>query len=135
MTRLNGGVTVIGQLAAVTSKTTNLAFTFLHGPEKPHNMHDQRSLYELIGAWKVMPRFTLGFDGLYADEDHAATNGSDAIWKGLAGYSKYNFTKEFRLRFAAKFSPISAAAAPARRKPSADSHSPPNTTCPPSFRV
>ncbi len=99
VTRLNGGVTVIGQLAAVTSKTTNLAFTFLHGPEQPHNTHDQRSVYELTGAWKVMPRFTLGFDGLYADEDHASTNGSDAIWKGLAGYSKYNFTKEFSLAF------------------------------------
>lgn len=99
VTRLNGGVTVIGQFAAVTSKTTNLAVTFLHGPEQPHNTHDQRSVYELIGAWKVMPRFTLGFDGLYGDEDHAAANGSDAIWKGLAGYSKYNFTKELSVAF------------------------------------
>jgi hypothetical protein len=99
VTRLNGGVTVIGQLAVVTSKTTNLAFTFLHGPEQPNNTHNLRSVCELTGAWKVLPRVTLGFDGLYADEDHAATNGSDAIWKGLAGYSKYNFTKEFSLAF------------------------------------
>jgi len=99
VTRLNGGITVVGQLAAVTSKTTNLTFTFLHGPEKPHNAHDQRSLYELTGAWKAHSRLTFAFDGLYADEDHAATNGSDAIWKGLAGYSKYNFTKQFSLAF------------------------------------
>lgn len=99
VTRLNGGVTAIAELAAATSKTTSLTFTFLHGPEKPHNDHDERSLYELFGSWKILPRWTFGFDGLYADEDHAASNGSDAIWKGLAGYSKYSFTKAFSLAF------------------------------------
>ena len=97
--RLNGGVTVGGQLAAVTSKTTTLTFNFLHGPEQPHNAHDQRSVYEITGSWKVIPRLILAFDGLYADEDHAAANGSDAIWRGLAGYSKYTFTKQFSLAF------------------------------------
>jgi len=99
VTRLNGGVTFGGQLVAVTSKTSTLTFNFLHGPERPHNAHDQRSVYELTGSWKPIPRLSLGFDGLYADEDHAATNGSDAIWKGLAGYSKYTFTKQFSLAF------------------------------------
>jgi len=99
VTRLNGDVTFGGQFAVVTSKTTSLAFNFLHGPEKPHNTHDQRSVYELTGAWKVFPRFALAVDGLYADEDHAASNGSDAIWKGIAGYSKYKFTKAFSLAF------------------------------------
>lgn len=99
VTRLNGGVTFGGQIAAVTSKNTTLIFNFLHGPERPHNNHDQRSLYEMVGTWKVLPRFSLAFDGLYADEDHAASNGSDAIWKGLAGYSKYQFTKAFSAAF------------------------------------
>lgn len=99
VTPLNGGVTAAGQISAVTSKTTNLTFTFLHGPEKPHNNHDQRSLYELVSSWKALAKLTVGFDGLYADEDHAASNGSDAIWKGLAGYSKYSFTSAFSLAF------------------------------------
>ena len=99
VSRLNGGVTFGAQVAAVTSKSTTLTFNFLHGPERPHNSHDQRSLYELIGSWKVVPRLSLAFDGLYADEDHAAANGSDAIWKGLAGYSKYALTKRFSLAF------------------------------------
>ena len=99
VTELNGGVTFGGQLATVTSKTTTLTFNFLHGPERPHNDHDQRAVYELTGTWKVLPRLTVAFDSLYADEDHAATDGSDAIWKGFAGYSKYNFTKEFSLAF------------------------------------
>ena len=99
VTRLNGGVTFGGQLAVATSKTTTLTFNFLHGPERPHNSHDQRGLYEIVGTWKVLPRLSLAFDGLYADEDHAATNGSDAIWKGLAGFTKYNLTKAFSLAF------------------------------------
>lgn len=99
VTRLNGGVTFGGQFAVVTSKRTTLTLNFLHGPERPHNDHDKRSLYEMVGTWKVLPRLSLAFDGLYADEDHAATNGSDAIWKGLAGYSKYNLTKAFSLAF------------------------------------
>ncbi len=99
VTRLNGGVTFGGQLAAVTSKTTTLTFNFLHGPERPHNAHDQRSLYEIVGTWKVVPRLSFAFDSLYADEDHAAADGSDAIWRGLAGYSKFALTKQFSLAF------------------------------------
>ena len=99
VTRMNGGVTFGGQVAVVTSKNTTLTFNFLHGPERPHNDHDQRSLYEIVGTWKVSARLSLAFDGLYADEDHAATDGSDAIWKGVAGYSKFNFTKAFSMAF------------------------------------
>jgi hypothetical protein len=99
VTRLNGKVTFGGQLAVTITKTASVTFNFLHGPERPHNAHDQRSLYELTGTWKPASRLTLGFDGLYADEDHATANGSDAIWRGLVGYSKYNFTKNFSLAF------------------------------------
>lgn len=99
VTRLNGGVTFGGQIAVVTSKTTTLTFNFLHGPEQPQNAHNERSVYEITGSWKALPRLAFGTDGLYADEDHAAANGSDAIWKGLAGYSKYSFTKQFSLAF------------------------------------
>lgn len=99
VTRLNGGVTLGGQFAVVTSRNTTLTFNFLHGPERPHNAHDQRGVYELTGSWKVIPRLIFAYDGLYADEDHAAPDGSDAIWKGFAGYSKYAFTKQFSVAF------------------------------------
>jgi hypothetical protein len=99
VTRLNGGVTVGGQVAVTITKTASITFNCLHGPERPHNGHDQRSQYELTGSWKMAPRLTLGFDGLYADEDHAASSGKDAIWKGLVGYSKFSFTKRSSLAF------------------------------------
>ncbi len=96
---LNGHLTFGGQLALAPAKTVNVTFNFLHGPEKPHNGHDLRSVYEVTGAWRVVPRFVLGIDTLYADEEHAASNGSDAIWKGIAGYSTYLFSKSFSLAF------------------------------------
>lgn len=97
--RMNGGITFGAQVGIVTSKATTLTFNFLHGPQRLHNDHDKRSLYEMVGTWKISPRLSLAFDGLYADEDHAASNGTDDIWKGLAGYSKYNFTKACSLAF------------------------------------
>jgi hypothetical protein len=56
-------------------------------PAARQRLHDQRSVYELAGSWKVVPQFVLGTDALYAAEDHAAKDGSDAIWKGVAGYA------------------------------------------------
>lgn len=102
VTRLNGGVTITAEFLAATSRTTNVTFNFMHGPEKPHNDHDQRSLYEIVVSWKVIPQLMVALDGLYADEDHAANDGSDAIWKGLAVYPKYNFTRQFSLAFRAE---------------------------------
>jgi len=96
---LNGKVTVVGELAVTTSRTTSVTVNYLHGPQEPHNGHDEGAVYEVVATWKVVPRLALAMDGLYADEDHAAPNGSDAIWKGLAGYAKYSVTKKFSLAF------------------------------------
>lgn len=96
---LNGSLTVAGQLAFATSHTTAITVNYLHGPQQLHNARDQRAVYELVGTWTVVPPLQLAIDGLYADEDHAAPNGSDAIWKGLAGYATYAFTKNFSLGF------------------------------------
>jgi len=96
---LNGGVTLTGELAMTTSRTTTVTVNYLHGPEEPHDAHDQRAVYEVVATWKVIPGLQLAMDGLYADEDHAAKDGSDAIWKGLAGYAKYGVTKRFSVAF------------------------------------
>ena len=102
VTMLNGGLTFGGQIAVATSRTTSVTFNFLHGPEQPHNTDNQRSVFEVTGGWTLIPRFSLGVDALYADEEHAASDGTDAIWKGFAGYSKYHFTKQFSLAFRAE---------------------------------
>jgi hypothetical protein len=96
---LNGAVTLTGQLAFTTSHTTAITVNYLHGPQYPHNARDQRAVYEVVTTWTIVPPLQLAFDGLYADEDQAAPNGGDAIWKGLAGYAVYSFNKNFSLSF------------------------------------
>ncbi len=96
---LNGTVTVGGQFTAATSRNTSLTFNFLQGAERPHNSRDQRSVMEITGTWKVVPRFSLGLDALYGHEDQAAIGGGEATWRGLSGYSKYKLTKALSLAF------------------------------------
>jgi hypothetical protein len=97
--RFNRGYSVGGQITITPTKTTALYFNFIHGPERPKNDYDQRSAYEVVGSWKTTSRLNLGFDALYAHEENGVSPGHDAIWKGLAGYAKYNLTKPFSLAF------------------------------------
>ena len=89
-----------GRASHVTpTKTTALYFNFIHGPARPNDDHDQRSAYEVVGSWKTTAKLNLGFDGLYAHDENGVSLGHDAIWKGMAGYAKYNLTKPFSLAF------------------------------------
>ena len=97
--RFNHGYSVGGQITVTPTKTTALYFNFIHGPERPKNDYDQRSAYEVVGSWKTTSKLNLGFDALYAHEENGVAVGHDAIWKGLAGYAKYNLTKPFSLAF------------------------------------
>ena len=53
----------------------------------------------MVGSWKTTSKLNLGFDGLYAHDENGVSLGHDAIWKGIAGYAKYNLTKPFSLAF------------------------------------
>ncbi len=97
--RFNHGYSVGGQMTVVPTKTTALYFNFIYGPERPKNDYDRRSAYELVGSWKTTSKLNLGFDALYAHEEHALCSGRDAIWKSIAGYAKYSLTKPFSLAF------------------------------------
>jgi Putative beta-barrel porin-2, OmpL-like. bbp2 len=97
--RLNHAYTVGTQLALTPTKTTSIAFNFIHGPERRQDTHDQRTVYELVAQWKPAARLTLGGDGLYGHEENGVAVGHDALWKGLAGYARYNLTASFSLAF------------------------------------
>jgi hypothetical protein len=97
--RYNHGYSWGSQITVTPTKTTTLYFNFIHGPERPHDLRDQRTVGEIVGSWKTTPRLNLGFDALYGHEDNAVAPGQDAIWKGLAGYVKYGFTQKFSLAF------------------------------------
>ena len=97
--RYNGGYSWGSQITLTPTKTTALYFNFIHGPERPKDTRDQRSVGEIVGSWKTTPRLNLGFDALYGHEENGVCLGHDAIWKGLAGYVKYGFTQKFSLAF------------------------------------
>jgi len=97
--RLNHAYTVAAQLAFTPVKTFNVAFNFIHGPERRQDSHDQRAAYEVVAQWKPVLRLTLGGDGLYGHEENGVAVGHDALWKGLAGYAKYSLTSRFSLAF------------------------------------
>ncbi len=97
--RLNHGYTLGAQLALTTSRTTSISFNFIRGPERPRDSKDQRNVGEIVATWKPASRVTLSADALYGHEENGVAPGYDAIWKGLAGYAKYNLTKSFSLAF------------------------------------
>ncbi len=97
--RLNHGYSEGVQLAISPTKTTSVSFNFIHGPERPRDNSDQRSVGEAVATWKAATRLAIGLDGLYGHEENGVSLGQDAIWKGLAAYSKYNVTSDFSLAF------------------------------------
>ncbi len=97
--RLNHAYTAAGQIALTPAKTYSLTFNFIHGPERRQDTHDQRTVYELVTVWKPVSKLTLGGDGVYGHEENGVAIGHDAIWRGLAGYAKYNLTSKFSLAF------------------------------------
>jgi hypothetical protein len=97
--RYNTGYSWGSQITFTPTKNTALYFNFIHGPERPKDTRDQRTVGEIVGSWKTTPRLNLGFDALYGNEENAVSFGHDAIWKGMAGYIKYGITQKFSLAF------------------------------------
>ncbi len=97
--RYNHGYSWGSQITVTPTKATTLYFNFIHGPERPHDDRDIRSVGEIVGNWKTTPRLNLGFDAVYGHEQNGVCLGHDAIWRGLATYVKYGFTQKFSVAF------------------------------------
>ncbi|MGO9516544.1 MAG: outer membrane beta-barrel protein [Candidatus Korobacteraceae bacterium] len=97
--RYNHGYSWGSQITVTPTKATTLYFNFIHGPERPHDDRDIRTVGEIVGSWKTTPRLNLGFDAVYGHEQNGVCLGHDAIWRGLAAYVKYGFTQKFSLAF------------------------------------
>jgi len=97
--RFNNGYSFGGQVVLTPTKTTAFYFNWIHGPAMPHDDIDNRNAVEIVGNWKTTPKFSLGFDSLYAHEQNGVRVGYDAIWKSLVGYTKYQLTTKFSLAF------------------------------------
>ena len=97
--RVNDGYTVGGQLSVATTQTTSVVFNFIHGPERPHDNHDQTDAEEIITTWRPASRLFFALDGVYGHQDNGVSLGHGAIWRDLAGYARLYFTQRFSIAF------------------------------------
>lgn len=127
----NGAKTFGGQLALTPSSQFSAYATFLTGAEQTDNDDDKRRLVDLIGVWKPTSSvaLTVNYDwakegGLgFGDRD----GGRDAEWSGIAASLKFTLSPSSRWPCAGSGSTTRTASAPARRKSSRSSRSPPSS--------
>lgn len=68
----------------------SLTVNYMHGPEQKDDESNQRHLVDFIASYKVRKDVTLSINVDHGWEERApGTPSSQAIWKGVAGYVKY----------------------------------------------
>lgn len=95
----NRSKSIGAQLVFVPLSPLTLYLNYLGGPEKADTNNHVRNTYDVIANWKVLPRLTLGVNADYGRENGASLvdPGQDAIWKGVAGYARFDVTSRFAL--------------------------------------
>jgi len=91
----NRSKSVSGAIAVVPAGGMSLCAAFISGPEKDRNDSDDRSVFDLAGTYDVSGLISLGVNADYGRDQHSSATGGDAVWKGVAGYLRFNLTGEF----------------------------------------
>lgn len=85
------------QLSLTPVAPLNVVLNWIGGPELPNDNHTNRNVFDLVATLKPTARLTLGVNGDYGIEDGTSrvNPGSDAKWKGFAGYTTLALTDKF----------------------------------------
>ncbi len=85
------------QIAVTPVAPLSLIVNWIGGPELENDNHTKRNVFDLIAILKPTSWLTLGVNGDYGFEDgtSAANPGSNAKWKGIAGYATLAVTDKF----------------------------------------
>jgi len=85
------------QLSLTPVGPLNVLFNWIGGPELANDNHTKRNVFDVVAILKPTKTLTLGVNGDYGIEDGTSrvNPGSDAIWKGIAGYATLAFTDKF----------------------------------------
>ena len=72
---------------------------WIGGPELAGDNHTDRNVFDVVATLKATSALTVGVNGDYGMEDGTSrvSIGSNAIWKGIAGYAIYALTNRFSL--------------------------------------
>jgi len=93
----NRSKSVGAQLALTPVAPLSVLLNWIGGPELANNNHTKRNVFDVVAVLKPTKALTLGLNGDYGKEDgtSAVSPGSDAIWKGIAGYAALALTDKF----------------------------------------
>jgi hypothetical protein len=100
----NSGKSVGAQLALTPAPPVTVYLNYMGGPEKTDTNGFTRNVVDVVATWKALKSLTLGLNGDYGRESNASLVelGEDAVWKGIAGYARYDLTNRFALAFRAE---------------------------------
>ena len=93
----NRSKSVGAQLTLTPVAPLSVLLNWIGGPELPNDNHTNRNVFDVVAIFKPLSQLTLGVNGDYGTEDGTSrvNPGSDAKWKGVAGYATVALTNKF----------------------------------------
>ncbi|HEV7838713.1 MAG TPA: outer membrane beta-barrel protein, partial [Gemmatimonadaceae bacterium] len=93
----NRSKSVGAQLTLTPVAPLTMFLNWIGGPELANDNHTTRNVFDVVAILKPTKRLTLGVNGDYGKENgtSALNPGSDATWKGIAGYATLALTDKF----------------------------------------
>ncbi len=100
----NRSKSVGAQVVLVPVAPLTVYLNYIGGPEKADTNAYVRNMYDLVANWKVLSNLSVGVNADYGKETGASllTPGADAIWKGIAGYTRLDVTSRFAMALRAE---------------------------------
>jgi len=85
------------QLTVTPVAPLTVLLGWIGGAEIEDDNHAKRNVFDIVAIFKPTKTLTLGVNGDYGNEDgtSAVNPGSDATWKGIAGYATLAVTTKF----------------------------------------
>jgi len=97
----NRSKSVGAQLTLTPVAPLSVLLNWIGGPELANDNHNNRNVFDVVAIFKPTGVLTLGLNGDYGKENGTSlvNPGSDATWKGIAGYATYALTSKFSVAF------------------------------------
>ena len=95
----NRSKSIGAQLTLTPAPPLTLFVNWIGGPELAGDNQTRRDVYDVVAMLKPTSALTLGVNADYGIEDGTSrvSAGSDAIWKGFAGYATYALTRKLSI--------------------------------------
>jgi len=93
----NRSKSLAAQLTLTPVAPLSVLLNWIGGPEIANDNHTKRNVFDVVAILKPTSTVTLGVNGNYGIEDGTSlvNSGSDAVWKGIAGYATLAVTDKF----------------------------------------